>query len=111
MNEPITVPMDVYDSPTEMVVIMPLWWVDKQSVRVTLSGTTLTLHGTRVSPMLKDALMPLQEQCYRGDFVKEIAVPAHAATDRIHSELSPENILTIIIPKIVDPAEIIVEIT
>ena len=105
----LTVPMDVYDAPTEMVIVLPLGGVQKDSVILTCKNKTLYIAWERQKPVLKDSLTPLQEQCFWWIFEKEVMLPENAAFDRIYSELSPENILTIVVPKIVVPEEIIVK--
>jgi hypothetical protein len=51
-----------------------------------------------------------QGNCYRGSFSRRVALPVSAAYDRIHSQLSPENILTVIVPKMLMPEKIVVEV-
>lgn len=110
MQDKISVPMDVYDSPQEMCIIMPLWWVEKSSVHLQLFWLRLQITGERKKPQIKQALQPMQESCFRWVFTKEIDLEANVAFDRIWSELSTENILTIVIPKIISPEEIVVNI-
>lgn len=102
--------MDVYESPQEMVVLLPLWGAKKDSVILKCEWNSLHIVGTREHPPIKSSLTPLQEQCFWWDFKKEVHLPDNAAFDRIHSELSPENILTIIIPKVFVPEKIVVDI-
>jgi len=59
---------------------------------------------------MKDTLMPIQEKCFRGAFEKVIALPSSVYFDRIHSELSKDNVLTIIIPKVIVPERIMVHL-
>lgn len=106
----VDIPVDLYDSPTEFVVVMPLWWVDKQSVSLTLSETTLTIKATRTPPKLKDALAPKQQKCFWGSFVKHVTLPANSYFNNIHSTLTPENILIVTVPKVFIPEELTVDI-
>ena len=34
MAEKIDIPYDIYESPNEVVIIMPLWWVKKESLEL-----------------------------------------------------------------------------
>lgn len=106
----IDIPVDLYDSPTEFVVVMPLWWVDKQSVSLTLSETTLTIKAMRTPPKLKDALTPKQQKCFWGSFVKHVTLPANSYFNNIQSTLTPENILIVTVPKVFIPEELVVDI-
>lgn len=110
MDHAVVIPIDVYESPTEMVLVMPLWWTKKKSVKLSCSGNILHIVWERKKPSLKDALVALQEECFWWTFKKEITLPDNAAFDRIHSELSKDNILTVIVPRIVVPEEIVVEV-
>jgi hypothetical protein len=54
--------------------------------------------------------LPVKEECYRGKIRQIIDLPAQIYFDRIHSKLSPENILWIIIPKALVPEKITLQI-
>jgi len=110
MKDAVTVPMDIYDSPQEMVLILPLGGVEKSSVSLQLLWNRLVISGKRVQPSLKESLTPMQEHCFWWDFSSDVDLPANAAVDRIWSELSPENILHIVVPKIITPESIVVNI-
>ncbi len=110
METQVDIPMDVYESTTELVVIMPLGGVAKRTIKLSLEGNNLTLTGERQKPSMKDTLMPIQEKCFRGTFAKVIALPSSVYFDRIHSELSRDNVLTIIIPKVIVPEKIMVHL-
>jgi HSP20 family protein len=107
---PIDIPVDTYDSPQEFVVIMPLWGVQKTSVQVRIEWKELIVQWIRTKPEMKSSLVSQQENCYWWDFTKRLLLPSTTAFDRIHSMLSQENILTIIVPKVIVPEKIIVEI-
>lgn len=110
MKEVVTVPMDIYDSPQEMVIILPLGGVKKSSIKLQLQGLQLKIIWERLKPQLKVSLVSMQEKCFRGSFTKIVELPWNAVFDSIQSELSPENTLTIIIPKVTVPEEIVVTI-
>lgn len=106
----IEIPVDLYDSPQEFVVLMPLGGVIKESVQVWIEGKELVIQWERAAPVLKPSLVMQQGNCYRGSFSRRVALPVSAAYDRIHSQLSPENILTVIVPKMLMPEKIVVEV-
>lgn len=106
----IDVPVDVYTSASEIIVIIPVWWTNKESVSLTLDNRHLIVRGERVMPKLKESTVPLSEQCFWGSFEKRIELPDHVYFDKIHSELTSENTLVVTIPKILRPDEIPVKI-
>lgn len=110
MVQAIDIPVDLYDSPQEFVVLMPLGWVEKESIQLWIEGTELIIQGERKMPELKMTLVQTSWSCYRWGFSSRIKLPASAAYDRIHSQLSPENILTVIVPKVIVPEKITVDV-
>lgn len=108
--QPIDIPVDLYDSPQEFVVVMPLWWVQKESVQLRLEWGELIIQWERKPMSLKKSLVQTSGSCYRWGFSSRIKLPTSAAFDRIHSQLSPENILTVIVPKVIVPEKIVVEV-
>lgn len=102
----IDVPIDVYTSSSEIIVVIPVWWTNKESVTITLDDKHLIVRGERVVPKMKDSVVPLSEQCFWGSFEKRIDLPDHVYFDKIHSELTTENILIITVPKVLRPDEI-----
>ena len=61
----VRVPIDIYESAMELVIIMPLGGVVKKSVDLSLQGQTLLIRGERVKPKLKSSLVAYQERCFR----------------------------------------------
>lgn len=106
----IDVPVDLYTSTSEITIIVPVWWTNKESISIRLEGRFLILRWERVCPVLKDSSVPLQEMCFWWVFEKRIELPDHVYFNKIHSELTPENVLIIIVPKILRPDTIPVTI-
>src|SRR5437016_4091397 len=110
----VQIPLDVYTSPREVVIIMPLGGVQKKSLEIFFerdNDHTLMISGKRVQPKLKADFSPLQEQCYRGDFRVPLQLPPDIYVDRIHSTITPENILQIVIPKMLVPEKMKVDVS
>jgi len=110
MQEIINIAYDIYESPNEMVVIMPLWWVKKDSLDITIQDYRLIIKWIRENIILKDDLIPLKEDCYRWEIQQVLDLPPQTYFDKIHSKLSPDNILQIIIPKAIVPEKIRLEV-
>ena len=104
------VPYDMYESEQEIVIIMPLWWVKKESLNLKIEDYKLLIQWKRELIDLKESLIPIKEECYWWKLEQRIDLPAQIYFDKIHSRLTPENILEIIIPKALIPEKINVEI-
>lgn len=100
------IPLDIYESPAEMVIHLPLGWVDKKSISLALDSNRLTITAQRTKPSVKESLTPRDQQCYRWSFEKSITIPSTSFFNGIVSTLSPENILIITIPKVMVPKNI-----
>ncbi len=110
MENKINIPYDIYESPSEMVVIMPLWGVKKESIDISIDDYRLVIKWIREKIVLKDDCVPLKEECYRGELEQRLDLPPQAYFDKIHSKLSIDNILQIIVPKSIVPDKIELEV-
>lgn len=104
------IPFDVYESPQELVLIMPLGGVKKNSLEIKIEDYRVVIRGVRETVKLKSSFTPLKEECYWGKIEKKIDLPPNVYFDKIHSKLSPENILEIIIPKTSIPEKVALKI-
>lgn len=104
------IPYDIYQSPQEIVIILPLWWVKKDSIELNIKNYRLVINWKRIKPDLKTNLIPLKEECYRWDISQIIELPPEVYFEKIHSKLSIDNTLTIIVPKALVPDKIKLEV-
>jgi len=104
------IPFDVYESPQEIVIILPLGGVKKSSIDLKIEEYRVVVRGERIAPKLKSGFSPLKEVCYRWKIEKKIDLPPQVYFDKIHSQLTPENVLHIIVPKSNIPEKIELEI-
>jgi HSP20 family molecular chaperone IbpA len=102
--------MDIYESPKEIVIMMPLWGVQKKSIELYFDDFTLQIKGLRVKPKLKDDFVIQQDECYRWEFTQEVQLPPYVYFDRITSTVNADNILLITIPKALHPWKMKVEV-
>lgn len=100
------IPYDVYESESEIVIIMPLWGVKKDSIQVSLEKNILNISWKRIKPELKDNLVPQKEDCYWWEFQTQVQLPLTIYFDKIKAKLTPENILLITVPKYTIPDEL-----
>jgi len=112
MKETISpnIPYDIYESPQELVIILPLWWIKKESIQVLIKDYRLVILWERTKPKIKNNLIPLKEECYRWRINQSIDLPPQVYFDKIHSKLTSDNILEIIVPKSIVPEKIELEI-
>lgn len=105
-----SIPYDIYESPQEIVIILPLGWVKKESLHLHVKDYRLVITGERIKPKVKEHLIPLKEECYRGPIDMIIDLPPQVYFDKIHSKLTPDNTLQIIVPKALVPDKIKLEV-
>lgn len=106
----VSIPYDIYESPKEMVVILPLAGVLKSNISITLSQYELNITWKRTKPNLKSDLTNVKEDCYWWEFVQTILLPQWVFFEKIHSHFGWDNILTITIPKLQIPESIQISI-
>ena len=110
MESRINIPYDIYESPNEMVIVMPLWWVKKKSIDISIDDYRLVVRWVREKIELKEDCVPLKEDCYRWNIEQRLDLPPQAYFDKIHSKLSIDNILQIVVPKSIIPDKIELEL-
>ena len=110
MQEIPHIPYDMYESSQELLIIIPLGGVKKESLSLKIEDYKLLIEGERSNPEVKENLVSIREECYWGKLHQIIDLPAQIYFEKIHSKLTPENTLQIIIPKALIPEKILVEI-
>ncbi len=105
-----SIPYDMYESPQEVIIIVPLWWVQKDSLEVKIEDYKLLIRGTRAKRFFKDSCIAIQEECYWGAIELLIDIPPQVYFDKIHSKLTVDNTLEVIIPKAIIPEKIALEV-
>ena len=105
-----TIPYDMYESPQEVIIIIPLGWVKKESVEVKIENYRILIRWFRLAPQLKQSCISIQEECYRWPIELEIDIPPQVYFDKIHSKLTLDNTLQIIVPKALVPEKIQLEV-
>ena len=104
------IPYDIYESPQEIVILLPLGWVKKESISLAIKDYRLVITWERIKPKTKDNLIPLKEECYRWPITQVIDLPPQVYFDKIHSKLTPDNSLQIVVPKALIPEKISLEV-
>jgi HSP20 family molecular chaperone IbpA len=106
----MNIPYDMYESPQEVVIVLPLGGVKKESLEVKIEDYRILVTGARENPNLKESCLPVQEECYRGPIQLIIDIPPQVYFDKIHSKLTLDNTLHIIVPKALVPEKIALEV-
>ena len=104
------IPYDIYESPQEIVILLPLWGVKKETLKLSIKDYRLVITWERIKPKVKDNLISLKEECYRWNIEQVIDRPPQVYFDKIHSKLTPDNTLQIIVPKALVPEKISLEV-
>jgi len=104
------IPYDIYESPQEIVILLPLWGVKKETIKLAIKDYRLVITWERIKPKVKDNLIPLKEECYRWLINQIIDLPPQVYFDKIHSKLTSDNTLQIIVPKALMPDKISLEV-
>ena len=110
LQETPNIPYDIYESPQEIVILLPLWGVKKETLKLSIKDYRLVISWERIKPKVKDNLIALKEECYRWPIDQIIDLPPQVYFDKIHSKLTPDNTLQIIVPKALIPEKISLEV-
>lgn len=110
MDAILSIPYDLYESPQELVILLPLWGVKKESIKLEIKDYRLLITGERIKPVIKGEFLPLKEDCYWGNIEQIIDLPPQVYFDKIHSKLTLDNVLQIIVPKALVPEKIDLEV-
>lgn len=100
----IDIPMDIYESAEEIVVVVPVWGAS--DIEASLERTTLVISWVRKPLKLKENLVPNVQDCYRWPFMTKVDLPQNVYFDKISAKLTKENILVLIVPKIIIPEKV-----
>jgi HSP20 family molecular chaperone IbpA len=103
----VDIPYDLHETLMELVVVMPLGWVKKESIVLTWEWKHILVSADRPQPHFTTVVHSHIAHAYWWTFAQRIHLPdISIAYDKVVSSLSPENILTILIPKILQPETI-----
>ncbi len=90
--------LDVYDSPTELIIIAPIAGVKLEDVSLSVTEDILTVSGKRHLEFHVPGDDYLIQECFWGEFSRSIVLPDHVDSSRISASFK-DGILRISIPK------------
>ena len=89
--------VDVYRKDDIIYVISTVAGVSPQDLDISIEENTLTIKGVRRKPYKEDPANVLLEECFWGEFYRELTINEHLDIDNIKASIS-NGILTIQIP-------------
>ena len=91
--------LDIYQTPTEIVIVAPIAGVKLSDIDVSVTEDVLTIKGKRYLEFDIPEEDYFSQECFWGPFSREIILPADVDPNRAEA-LMKDGILTIRIPKI-----------
>lgn len=92
--------VDVYQTPTEIVIQSPIAGVDENDIDISLEGDMITIRGKRAQEQTVDEKDFFYQECYWGSFSRTVSLPtSEVDIDKAHASMK-NSILTIRIPKV-----------
>jgi HSP20 family protein len=90
--------LDVYQTPTEIVITAPIAGVKMADINVTVTEDVLTIKGKRCLEFNIPDEDYLTQECFWGDFSRSIVLPSSADTTKINASMK-DAVLKITIPR------------
>ncbi len=92
----LRLPLDVYTTDNDIVVVAPVPGVDPDDVEITLEGDTLTIKG-EIKPPLENVNYLMQERAY-GPFMRTLLLNIPVDTEKAEAKFE-NGLLTLTLPK------------
>ncbi len=92
-----TPPVDLYETPEELVIVAEVPGVDPASIDLAVTGNTLTLRGVKEAGDLPEAVVPVRERVF-GAFHRQITLPNEVDLEQIVADAS-HGVLRVRLPK------------
>lgn len=90
--------VDVYQTPTEVVVVAPIAGVKPEDVRVEVSDDMVTISGERKEESKIEKDNYFAQECYWGGFSRSVVLPVPTNTEKSTASFK-NGVLTLKIPK------------
>ncbi|MDR3621847.1 MAG: Hsp20/alpha crystallin family protein [Paludisphaera borealis] len=96
-GRPWSPPVDVYETPEEVVVVVEIPGVDASQVELSVANSLLIIRGTRTPGARPDAHLRLRERRF-GSFLRQVAISGEVDFDAAQAE-TVNGVLTIRLPR------------
>ncbi len=90
--------VDIYQTPSEIVIIAPIAGIDVDNLDISLSGDMISIRGERKMEPKESEVDYLYQECFWGKFSRTIILPCEVQADKVKASLK-KGILTIKLPK------------
>lgn len=91
-------PVDVYETKTEVVVLMEIAGIPEEEIEVEVDGTTMLISGERKALPGKPDRSYSQIEIIQGAFRREILLPCQVNAEKLNADYR-DGILEIVLPK------------
>jgi HSP20 family protein len=91
--------VDVYRQEDTIYVVSTVAGVSPKDLDISIEGNTLTIKGLRRKPYNEDQSKVLLEECFWGEFYRELTINENIDVDNIQAAIN-QGILTVTIPLI-----------
>ena len=90
--------IDVFQTPKYFVIQAPVAGLEDKDLDITIDGNFLNIRGNRLRPEIDQKAEYIYQECYWGNFSRQVSLPENINADHIKAHLE-KGILTIKIPK------------
>jgi len=91
--------VDVYESDTEVVIVVEIAGISDQEVEMTVEGKTLLIRGERVPGPGRPGRLYYQMEICHGPFQRELLLPSDVNPDAARASYQ-QGLLEIVLPKV-----------
>lgn len=91
--------VDVYETNDSVVIQAPVAGVKREDLEIVTEKDTVIIKGRRECPEREDVKEFYTQECFFGDFRREVIIPEETDSSRIEASID-NGVLTIRIPKI-----------
>jgi len=91
--------VDVYSTDKHIVIQAPIGGIKKDDVDITTEKDMVIIKGKRNRPEKEEISCFYTNECFFGDFRREVILPEETDPSRIEADMK-EGVLTIKVPKI-----------
>lgn len=102
--------VDVYQTPTHLVVMSTIAGVKNADLEVGMQGDVLTIRGQRATGIDIPESDYLVKECYWGNFSRSIVLPVEVKGEEAVAQITNNGVLTIKLPKVQRSRNITVKI-
>jgi HSP20 family protein len=95
-RQPARLPVDVYSTEDEIVIMAAVPGLDPEEVNITLEAETLSIRG-ELKPPIENVTYELQERYY-GPFSRTFTINVPVDTDNVEATFE-NGLLTLVLPK------------